>query len=75
MRPILKSDADPEGLYWCKFESDDDLICRYGGATYYENLLVGFSRLISHSSPTGRPAIIGLDHRITRRSEELGEPV
>jgi acetyl esterase/lipase len=47
VKPILKSDADPEGLFWCKFESDDELICRYGGSTYYEDLLVGFSRLIA----------------------------
>ena len=47
VKPILKSAADPEGLYWCKFESDDQLICRYGGSTHYEDLLVGFSRLIA----------------------------
>ena len=46
-KPILKSAADPEGLYWCKFESDDEIICQYGGSTYYENILVGFSRLIA----------------------------
>ena len=46
-RPILKSSANPEGLYWCKFESDNDILCQYGGATYYEDFLVGFSRMIA----------------------------
>src|SRR4051794_38768225 len=34
VRPILKSDADPEGLYWCKFATNSQLICKYGGGAY-----------------------------------------
>ncbi len=60
-RPILKSEADPEGLYWCKFETDDQLICKYGGNTYYENFVVSFSRLIA----------IGADGKHMR---QLGQP-
>ena len=47
VKPILKSAADPEKLYWCKFATDVQLICRYGGGTYYDNDIVGFSRLIT----------------------------
>jgi dipeptidyl aminopeptidase/acylaminoacyl peptidase len=46
-RPILKSNADPEALYWCKFEADTQLICKYGGGAYSESDLVGFTRLIT----------------------------
>ncbi len=60
-RPILKSAADPEGLYWCKFETDDQLICKYGGNTYYENFVISFSRLIA----------IGADGKNVR---QLGQP-
>lgn len=45
--PILKSSADPEKVYWCKFATDNQLICQYGGTTPYEDFLVGFSRLIA----------------------------
>jgi dipeptidyl aminopeptidase/acylaminoacyl peptidase len=46
VKPILKSSADPEKIYWCKFATDNQLICQYGGGTYYDSDLVGFSRLI-----------------------------
>lgn len=46
-KPILKSNADPEALYWCKFASDTQLICKYGGGTYLNSDLIGFTRLIT----------------------------
>jgi len=46
-KPILKSGADPEKLYWCKFATEQQLVCRYGGGTYYDNDIIGFSRLIT----------------------------
>ncbi|MFL6760326.1 alpha/beta hydrolase family protein [Sphingomonas sp.] len=46
-RAILTSGGDPEQLYWCKFATDQQLICRFGGGAYYGNDVVGFSRLIT----------------------------
>ena len=62
VQPILKSGADPEKLYWCKFATDKQLICNYGGGTYYDNDLLGFSRLITMDidgrkmKPLGQPS-------------------
>ena len=43
----IASNGSPESLYWCKFASDTQLVCQYGGNVAVENQLVGFSRLVT----------------------------
>ena len=43
----VASNGSPESLYWCKFASDTQLVCQYGGNVAVDNQLVGFSRLIT----------------------------
>jgi dipeptidyl aminopeptidase/acylaminoacyl peptidase len=44
---VLHSNADPESLYWCRFASDSQIVCQYGGNLSVDGKLVGFSRLIT----------------------------
>lgn len=44
---ILRSNADPETIYWCSFATDAQLVCKYGGYVSMEAGLVGFTRLIT----------------------------
>jgi dienelactone hydrolase len=61
-RSILNSNADPEALYWCKFASDSQVVCKYGGVTYVDSDLIPFSRLFTIGTdgkgikPLGQPA-------------------
>jgi dienelactone hydrolase len=61
-RSVLNSNADPEALYWCKFASDSQLVCKYGGVTYVDSDLIPFSRLFTigadgkNIKPLGQPA-------------------
>ncbi len=45
--PVIGSAGNPESLNWCKFASDQQLVCQYGGNVAGDNQLVGFSRLVT----------------------------
>ncbi|HUE78813.1 MAG TPA: S9 family peptidase [Sphingomicrobium sp.] len=44
---MVDTDGKPERLSWCSFAGESSLVCRYGGIDRVDNLLVGFSRLIT----------------------------
>ena len=44
---VIGSDGKPESLDWCNFASETQLVCRYGGNAPYDQLILGFSRLVS----------------------------
>lgn len=44
---LVASNGNPESLYWCKFASELQLVCAYGGNVSVDGQLVGFSRLIT----------------------------
>ncbi len=43
---ILSSNGNPETLRWCRFGSETQLVCRYGGNLFVDGVLVGMGRLI-----------------------------
>ena len=43
----VTSNANPETLHWCRFASDTQLVCQYGGNVRVEADILGFSRLIT----------------------------
>ncbi|MFL6854961.1 MAG: alpha/beta hydrolase family protein [Sphingomicrobium sp.] len=45
-RTILASPGTPETLRWCRFGSETQLVCRYGGNLTVDGVLLGFGRLI-----------------------------
>lgn len=49
-RAILKSEGDPETIYWCAFATDTQLICKYGALLKMNGDIVAFSRLVAVSS-------------------------
>lgn len=46
-RSIIASDGNPESVNWCKFASETQLVCQYGGFTKVDSIVVGFSRLVT----------------------------
>jgi dipeptidyl aminopeptidase/acylaminoacyl peptidase len=46
-RAIVHSDGDPERFRWCRFVTNDRLICQIGGMARAEGMLIPFTRLIS----------------------------
>lgn len=46
-KSILLSDGDPETIYWCRFASDTQLVCKYGGYSKLEEDIIGYSRLVT----------------------------
>jgi dipeptidyl aminopeptidase/acylaminoacyl peptidase len=58
---IIISEGSPESVDWCKFASETQLVCKYGGYTKVESDVVGFSRLIT----------MGIDGKNVR---QLGQP-
>ena len=45
-RTLLSVDGTPESLHWCRFGSETQLVCRYGGNLDIDGVLVGMGRLI-----------------------------
>jgi dipeptidyl aminopeptidase/acylaminoacyl peptidase len=45
-RTILSSPGTPETLRWCRFGSETQIVCRYGGNLMVDGILAGFGRLI-----------------------------
>lgn len=45
-RVILSSPGTPETLHWCRFGSETQLVCRYGGNLAVDGVLASFGRLI-----------------------------
>ena len=43
----VSSNANPETLHWCRFATDTQLVCQYGGNVRVEADILGFSRLIT----------------------------
>lgn len=41
------SNANPQSLDWCRFATDSQLVCKYGGNINLEGQIVGFTRLIT----------------------------
>src|SRR3954453_22145123 len=47
-KPFLRPGKGTDKLHWCRFVTDQRLICRYGGiARNSEGVLLGYSRLIA----------------------------
>jgi dipeptidyl aminopeptidase/acylaminoacyl peptidase len=46
-RAVIHSNGTPERLHWCKFVTDDRLICRVSAALNYGGTLAGFQRLFA----------------------------
>jgi dipeptidyl aminopeptidase/acylaminoacyl peptidase len=59
--PIIMSMGNPESLDWCRFASDTQLICKYGGYTKIESDVAAFSRLVT----------LGIDGKNVK---QLGQP-
>jgi len=49
-RPFLNSGKDGDHLRWCRFVTDQRLVCRYTAIVKDAGLLLGFSRLIAINS-------------------------
>ena len=45
-KTIISSPGTPETLHWCRFGSETQLVCRYGGNLVVDGVLAGFGRLI-----------------------------
>lgn len=60
-RSIIMSSGDPESVDWCKFASETQLVCSYGGYTKVDSDVVGFSRLVT----------LGIDGKNVK---QLGQP-
>ena len=43
----IRSEGTPESLEWCRFASDTQLVCRYGGNVPVDGQLLEYSRLIT----------------------------
>src|SRR4051794_6222740 len=61
-RGLIISEGSPESIDWCKFASEAQLVCKYGGYTKVESDVVGFSRLIT----------MGVDGKNVRQLGERG---
>jgi len=59
--PIIMSSGNPESVDWCRFASDTQLVCSYGGNAKIQNDVAGFSRLVT----------LGIDGKNVR---QLGQP-
>lgn len=44
---VLRAEGKPESLRWCELASDTQIVCKYGGDVRMDNMIVGFSRLIT----------------------------
>ena len=49
-RAVIQSNGAPERLHWCKFVTNDRLICRVSAAINQEGTLAGFQRLFAMDS-------------------------
>jgi len=47
MSRIARTDGKPEKLYWCSFAGEEHLVCQYGGVDRFDDMLLGFSRLLA----------------------------
>ncbi len=47
---LTNSDGRPQSLYWCNFAGNSQLVCKYGGVEPFQDVLVGFSRLMAISA-------------------------
>jgi dienelactone hydrolase len=56
---VTRTDGDPERLRWCRFATSDRLICRIGGMTRSQDVLLPFSRLISMDLDGTHPQLLG----------------
>lgn len=45
-KKLISSPGTPETLHWCRFGSETQIVCRYGGNLMVEGVLLGFGRLI-----------------------------
>lgn len=46
-RSVIMADGDPESIFWCRFASNLQLVCKYGGYAEVGGDMVGFSRLVT----------------------------
>jgi dipeptidyl aminopeptidase/acylaminoacyl peptidase len=58
---IIMSTGDPESISWCRFASETQLVCSYGGYTKVDDDIVEFSRLVT----------LGIDGKNVK---QLGQP-
>ena len=56
---VTRTDGDPERMRWCRFATSDRLICRVGGMTRTQDVLIPFARLISMNTDGSEPQLLG----------------
>ena len=56
---VIRTDGDPERLRWCRFATNERLVCRIVGMTRDQAVLVPFSRLISMDTDGTHPQLLG----------------
>lgn len=59
VRNLLVSDGKPESLRWCAFASEVNIICQFGGNVAEGRQVIGFSRLVTLSTATGKLQSLG----------------
>lgn len=58
-RPIARSSGDPDRLRWCRFVTNDRLICRFTAVIDQTGVLVPFARLIAIDTDGGNVRELG----------------
>lgn len=56
---VTRTDGNPERMRWCRFATNDRLICQVIGMTRVQDVLVPFSRLISMDTDGSHPQLLG----------------
>jgi dienelactone hydrolase len=56
---VTRTDGAPERMRWCRFASNDRLVCQVIGMTRVQDVLVPFSRLISMNTDGSDPKLLG----------------
>jgi dipeptidyl aminopeptidase/acylaminoacyl peptidase len=56
---VTRSSGSPERMLWCRFATNDRLICQARGMTEVEGMLVPFSRLISMNADGSDGKLLG----------------
>jgi dipeptidyl aminopeptidase/acylaminoacyl peptidase len=56
---VTRTDGNPERLRWCRFATNDRLICQVTGMTRVQDVLVPFFRLVSMDTDGTHPQLLG----------------
>lgn len=56
---VTRSDGSPERFSWCRFATNDRLVCQVGGMTIVNDILTPFTRLVSLNLDGSDPRLLG----------------